>query len=182
MVCHDILVQTSITEASQEWIDRAEQFWASETQILGLKTPVGMRPYAGYDGKLSLSGLSGESAEVQASLVERYSQAYVASQIFAGLQADGYEMTANYLTNNEGIWVIEARDNSRNATIGVTLYRTLEFEIDFLDALHDDSVWLTGGEFGRVLEFLRRQGLAVEPVNIEIDPDRARAVSSALYA
>jgi len=58
----------------------------------------------------------------------------------------------------------------------------LQFEIDFLDALHDDSVWLSGGEFGRVLEYLRKLGLSVDILKQDIDNEKQQAISSSLYA
>jgi hypothetical protein len=190
MPCHDILVKTAITDASYEWIQKATPFWESEIANLGLTIPAGFyvttqNNRASYDdvsSSLMISGISSLSAADQATVVERYQQSYVASQIFAALQADGYTMTATFSTDFEGAWIIEARDETRNATIGVTLFRDLQFEIDFLDALHDDSVWLSGGEFGRVLEYLRRLGLSVDIIKQDIDEESQRAIASNLYA
>lgn len=190
MPCHDILVKTAITDASYEWIQKATPFWESEIANLGLIIPAGFyvstqNNRASYDdvsSSLMISGISSLSATDQAIVVERYQQSYVASQIFAALQADGYTMTATFSTDFEGAWIIEARDETRNATIGVTLFRDLQFEIDFLDALHDDSVWLSGGEFGRVLEYLRRLGLSVDIIKQDIDEESKRAIASSLYA
>jgi len=190
MPCHDILVQTGILEADQSSLERAAQFWEAQVSAMGLLVPAGFRASltqrASYDDtasqRLDLLGLYSIPAADQQVIKQRYEQAYVGAQIFAALQADGYEMTSFWSPEHEGTWVIEARDNSRNATIGVTLYRTLDFEIDFLDALHDDSVWLSGGEFGRVLEFMRRLGLSTEVVKQEVDEDTRRALSNQLYA
>ena len=181
MPCHDILVQTAILEADQSSIERAAQFWEAQISAMGLLVPAGFRASltqrASYDDtaaqKLALLGLYNIPAADQQVIKQRYEQAYVGAQIFAALQADGYEMTSVWSPEHEGTWVIEARDN---------LYRTLDFEIDFLDALHDDSVWLSGGEFGRVLEFMRRLGLSTEVVKQEVDEETRRALSNQLYA
>ncbi len=190
MPCHDILVQTSILEANQKWIDLAEDFWKAEVSMLGLVVPVGFnatavpsrRSYDDLSTSLALMGLSSLSADQQSVFKTRYEQAYVAAQIFAALEADGYQMTADFTTDYEGMWSIEARDLARNATIGVKLYHTLEFDIDFLDASHSPDVWLTGGEFGRVLEFLKRQGLGVDVLKLDVDEDARRALATQLYA
>lgn len=188
--CHDILVRTDIIDPQQEWVDVAQTFWESEVQMLGIQLPFGFRAgvgssrasYSDYKQELVLMGLFGIPYEQQVLITERYKQAYVAGQIFTALQNDGYDMSASFTTDMEGAWVIEARDISRNATIGVTLYRTLEFEIDFLDAMHDDSVWLSGGEFGRIIEMLKKMGLNVNVEKIDIDEDKRRAISNQLFA
>ena len=190
MPCHDILVKTAITDASSEWITKAAPFWEQQIIELGLVIPSGFyasvtaarRSYDDTSAVIALSGISGLSVSDQAILTERYQQSYVASQIFAALQSDGYTMSARFSTDYEGAWIIEARDETRNATIGVTLFRDLQFEIDFLDALHDDSVWLSGGEFGRVLEYLRKLGLSVDILKQDIDNEKQQAISSSLYA
>lgn len=158
--------------------------------MLGLQLPYGFRAaigssrasYSEYQTELVLSGLIGLPVASQQILTERYKQAYVAGQIFTALQNDGYDMNASFTTDMEGAWVIEARDITRNATIGVTLYRTLEFEIDFLDAMHDDSVWLSGGEFGRIIEMLKKMGLNVNVEKVDIDEEKRRAISNQLFA
>jgi hypothetical protein len=43
-------------------------------------------------------------------------------------------------------------------------------------------VWLSGGEFGRVLEYLRRLGLSVDIIKQDIDEESQRAIASNLYA
>ena len=190
MPCHDILVRTDITDPQQEWISVAQPFWESEVQILGIQLPYGFRvavgdsraSYSDYKKELVLAGLFGLMNEQQNLITERYKQAYVAGQIFTALQNDGYDMSASFTTDMEGAWVIEAKDITRNATIGVTLYRTLEFEIDFLDAMHDDSVWLSGGEFGRIIEMLKKMGLNINVEKVDIDEDKRRAVSNQLFA
>lgn len=190
MPCHDILVKTSITDASLEWIAKAAPFWEQQIIELGLVIPAGFyasvtsasRSYDDISAVIALAGISGLSVSDQAILTERYQQSYVASQIFAALQSDGYTMSARFSTDYEGAWIIEARDETRNATIGVTLFRDLQFEIDFLDALHDDSVWLSGGEFGRVLEYLRKLGLSVDILKQDVDAEKQQAISSNLYA
>lgn len=190
MPCHDILVRTDISDPQQQWIDAAKDFWNTEVQMLGLQLPntffagIGKsrESYSDFKNELILSGLYVYPLDKQQEIVQRYKQAYVAAQIFQALQNDGYDMTASFTLDMEGAWDIRARDITRNATIGVTLYRTLEFEIDFLDAMHDDSVWLSGGEFGRILEMLKTMGLNVNVENVNVDEEKKRSISNQLFA
>ena len=190
MPCHDILVQTSITEANQEAVSEAQPFWLATANAQGITIPLSFGATVGgrvsYDDTnsrtLSLMGLAGLPVATQDTIKERYEQSFVAGQLFRALQEDGYEMSAVFSPEHEGTWVIEAKDISRNATIGVTLYRTLDFEIDFLDAMHDDSVWLSGGEFGRILEYLRRLGMSVDVLKQDINQEIKQSVSSKLYS
>jgi len=166
MPCHDILIETGITQATYEQIRATSpmwKYWISAFPMAGseLVSPI-VRP----DGTLAMPAYSyGISSEESAAL---------ATQIFSALEAEGYEMHAVPSPEHEGTWVITAKDVARNATIGVTVYRTLEFEIDFLDALHDDSVWLAGGEFGRVIERIRSMGLTAEIVKLDVDDEKKR--------
>lgn len=194
MPCHDILVQGSIQKASWDRISATEEMWQYWVQATGMTVPVGFRPQISYaNGSLGFSmdrysvGFEGSNSPEAASkdAIERYQQAYVAKQIFDGLAADGYGMHAEVSPESEGTWLIRAHDESRNATIGVTVYRDMSFEIDFLDALHDDSVWLTGGEFGRVLEYLKAAGLGIDVIKTDIDWEMRRQMAAngeALYA
>lgn len=196
MPCHDILVQGSIQQVNWDRISATDEMWQYWVQSTGMTLPVGFQPRIAYsDGSLAFSmdrysvGFEGsdspEANPTAKAAVERYQQAYVAKQIFDGLAADGYSMHAEISSESEGTWLIRARDESRNATIGVTVYRDMSFEIDFLDALHDDSVWLSGGEFGRVLEYLRQAGLGIEVIKTDIDWEMRRQMAAdgeALYA
>lgn len=184
MPCHDILIETAIKQVSASQISDTVPMWNMMASVLNLIVPNDFYARADYRDNLVLSG-SFVSADIQAEVVQRYQQSYVARQIFASLEADGYEMHAYVSPDHEGTWVINARDVTRNATIGVVVYKTLEFEIDFLDVLHDDSVWLVGGEFGRVIERIQSMGLATEVVKLDID-DNAKKMyaqsSNALYS
>ena len=174
MPCHDILVATKIKEATIERIIATETMWQYWQQATGLVVPQAFTAMVGASNSLMLTGLYSVDKTMQDAVSERYQQTYVAQQIYAGLAADGYEMFADVSPEHENTWVITARDAVRNATIGVTVYRDLSFEIDFLDALHDDSVWLAGGEFGRVLVYLQAMGLEVEVVKQDIDDEARR--------
>jgi hypothetical protein len=176
MPCHDILVATKIKEATLERIFATESMWKYWQQSTGLIVPQAFSASVGANNALMLTGFYSVGQSVQDAVSERYQQTYVAQQIFAGLAADGYEMHADVSPEHENTWVITARDVARNATIGVTVFKDLSFEIDFLDALHDDSVWLAGGEFGRVLEYLKIMGLSVEIIKQDIDDEARRQI------
>jgi len=178
MPCHDILVETAIKDATSEQVAQTAQMWEHMIERLGLSLPLGFSIRAGRSGGLMLSSYNDEPSKMDEAKT-RYQQTYVARQIFDSLMAEGYEMNAWVEPDHEGTWVIHARDVTRNATIGVVVYKTLEFEIDFLDALHDDSVWLAGGEFGRVIERIRQMGLSAEVVKLDIDDEAKRQVSRA---
>lgn len=183
MPCHDILIETAIKQVTTEQISETAPMWSMMSSVLNLAVPNDFYARPNYENNLALYRISGGSIDEE--LVQRYQQSYVARQIFAALEADGYEMHAYVSPDHEGTWVINARDVTRNATIGVVVYKTLEFEIDFLDVLHDDSVWLVGGEFGRVIEKVQAMGLATEVVKMDID-NNAKAIysqeSNALYS
>ena len=175
MPCHDILIETGITQATYEQIRATSPMWKYWISAFPMAGSEIVSPIVRPDGTLAMPAYSyGISSEDNAALVERYKQTYLATQIFAALEAEGYEMHAIPSPDHEGTWVITAKDVTRNATIGVTVYRTLEFEIDFLDALHDDSVWLAGGEFGRVIERIRSMGLTAEIVKLDVDEEKKR--------
>lgn len=174
MPCHDILIETAIQNATQNQVDKTADMWKHMVDRLGIALPAYLSIVAARSGSLMLTSSYEEQPGIMAAVRERYQQTYVARQIFDALMADGYEMEAWVEPDHEGTWVIRARDVTRNATIGVVVYRTMEFEIDFLDALHDDSVWLAGGEFGRVIERIRDMGLAAEVVKLDIDEEAKR--------
>lgn len=178
MPCHDILIETVIKNATPEQIASTTDMWRVMATQLGLRTG-DFNVRAGREGNLVMSATWTDDAESLSIAKTRYQQSYVARQIFDALVADGYEMEAWVDPDHEGTWVIRARDISRNATIGVVVYHTLEFEIDFLDALHDDSVWLSGGEFGRVIERIKAMGLAAEVVKLDIDEEAKRHLRQA---
>lgn len=183
MPCHDILVETGIVSATTTQVEAVREFWEYAISGLNLAYALRSQPYVDRNGKIQIS-LYGPSAtremtivDMQTAVSERFNQTYLAKQLFDALQSDGYEMHAIVSPEHEGTWEITARDISRNATIGVTVYRDMRFEIDFLDAMHDDTVWLAGGEFGRILEQLRRQGMDVNVVKMDIDEDMKRMAS-----
>lgn len=181
MPCHDILIETAIKESSFSQIEATESTWQHVVQAFGLNVPVSMFARASYDGTLIIAGLTdiqGVRVGNADEIVMRYSQAYVSRQIFDALVLDGYEMNMYADPDHGGTVKIEARNIGRNATIGVEVYSDLTFEIDFLDALHDDSVWLAGGEFGRVIERIKGMGLTAEIVKLDIDDDKKRAVAN----
>jgi hypothetical protein len=179
MPCHDILVETSIVKATDEQVERAAPMWKHMVEALDLTIPDRWGVTVSGAGYLMFLSAYGSSSAAYSLANERYAQTYVGRQIFAALEADGYEMEAYVSPDAEGTWVIKARDITRNATIGVTLYRTLEFEIDFLDALHDDSVWLSGGEFGRVIERIKAMGLSADVVKLDVDEEAKRHLRQA---
>lgn len=174
MPCHDILIETAIQGATREQVEKTADMWNHMVDRLGVAIPAGFNVRAGYTGGLTLTAFYSDDQAKLDMARTRYQQTYVARQIFDALMADGYEMEAWVEPDHEGTWVIRARDVSRNATIGVVVYHTLEFEIDFLDALHDDSVWLAGGEFGRVIERIKSMGLSAEVVKLDVDEEAKR--------
>lgn len=177
MPCHDILVQTGIQNATQSQVDAMSDMWNHMVDRLGLELPKSYVMSVNSLGSLVSRAGYMEDRDLITATNQRFIQTYVARQIFDALMSDGYEMEAWAEPDSEGTWVIKARDVTRNATIGVVVYHTLEFEIDFLDALHDDSVWLSGGEFGRVLDRLRALGLSAEAVKVDIDDEQRRGLS-----
>ena len=186
MPCHDILVETAIQSATSRQVAATQEMWGRMVDALGLKLPDYFSVRASSLGKLVIETSYTSNPEV-ISLADarvRYEQTYVARQLRDALAEDGYEITDWVDPDHEGTWVIEARDITRNARIGVVVYHTLEFEIDFLDASHDDSVWLAGGEFGRVLARIREIGLSAEVVKLDIDEEAKRhlAQTNALRA
>jgi len=180
MPCHDILVATSIREASRQQVEQTGEFWTHMAESMGIPFPAGSTVYVDRLGQIqvSLASSNGNTLATKEIVSERYAQTYLAKQLYDGLQADGYDMHAYVSPAHEGTWEITARDITRNATIGVTVYRNLQFEIDFLDAMHDDSVWLAGGEFGRVLELLRSRGMDVSVMKMDINQEIKASVSS----
>jgi hypothetical protein len=178
MPCHDILVETAIQTATMGQIQATEEMWGRMVDSLGLKLPAVFLVRPASDGSLVFERSYSSDPQVVSAVDarRRYEQTYVARQLRDALAEDGYEITDWIDPDHEGTWVIEARDITRNARIGVVVYHTLEFEIDFLDGSHDDSVWLAGGEFGRVLNRVRAIGLSAEVVRLDVNEEAKRQI------